>query len=112
MKEPTVLIMAPIMFFVGILEAIGEIAKVASLSFRLYGNVFAGEVLLASMAAIFSFILPIPFLFLEFFVGIIQAFIFAMLTLVYFSISATDHDEHNSAHHDEKHLVAHAPGSV
>ncbi len=115
MKEPTILIVAPIHFFVGFLEAIGEIAKVASLTFRLYGNVFAGEVLLASMAAIFSFLLPVPFLFLEFFVGIIQAFIFSMLTLVYFSIQATDHDEHDShesAHHDDKHHEQIAQGSV
>ncbi len=108
LKDPTVLVVAPIHFFVGALEAIGEIAKVASLSFRLYGNVFAGEVLLASMSALLAFFLPIPFLFLEFFVGIIQAFIFSMLTTVYFSIQATDHDEHDShesEHHDEKHLA-------
>lgn len=111
MKDPTILIVAPITFFVGLLEAIGEIAKVASLSFRLYGNVFAGEVLLASMSAIFAFILPLPFVFMEFFIGILQAFIFAMLALVYFSIQATDHDEHNT-HHDEKHLEPLAHGSV
>lgn len=113
MKDPTILIVAPIHFFVGLLEAVGEIAKVASLSFRLYGNVFAGEVLLASMSAIFAFILPLPFLFMEFFIGILQAFIFSMLTLVYFSIQATDHDEHHeNAHHNEKHIVAEAQGSV
>lgn len=112
-KDPTVIIVAPVMFFVGLLEAIGEIAKVASLTFRLYGNVFAGEVLLASMSAILPFILPIPFVFMEFFVAILQAFIFAMLTLVYFSIQATDHDEHHeNAHHDEKHLPPVVAGSV
>ena len=107
MKDPTILIVAPIHFFVGLLEAVGEVAKVASLTFRLYGNVFAGEVLLAAMSAIFAFLLPLPFLFLEFFVGIIQAFIFAMLTLVYFSIQATDHDEHNDSHkeHPKKALI-------
>ncbi len=98
MKDPTILIVAPITFFVGILEAVGEVAKVASLSFRLYGNVFAGEVLLASMSAILAFALPLPFVFMEFFVGLLQAFIFAMLTLVYFTIQATDHDEHNESH--------------
>lgn len=113
-NDPTILIVAPVMFFVGLLEAIGEIAKVASLTFRLYGNVFAGEVLLASMSAILPFILPIPFVFMEFFVGILQAFIFAMLTLVYFSIQTTDHDEHQkTAHHnDEKHLAPTVAGSV
>jgi len=91
--DPAVLVVAPVTFFVGVLEFIGEFAKVASLSFRLFGNVFAGEVLLLAMSAIFSFILPIPFLFLEIFVGLIQALIFAILTLVYFTIAATDHDE-------------------
>lgn len=88
-REPTIIFVNPIKFFVGIIEIIGEVAKVASLSFRLFGNIFAGEVLLASMAIIFAFILPIPFMFLEVIVGIIQALIFAMLTLVYFTISST-----------------------
>ncbi len=91
-KDPTVLIVAPITFFVGLIEIIGEIAKVASLSFRLFGNVFAGEVLLASMASIAAYFVPIPFLFLEILVGFIQALIFAVLTLVYFTIASMDHD--------------------
>ncbi len=97
-KEPTILVVAPISFFVGILELIGEFAKVASLSFRLFGNVFAGEVLLLSMSAILAYGLPIPFLFLEIFVGLIQAFIFAVLVVVYFTIASQDHNEHE---HDE-----------
>ncbi len=92
-KDPTVLIVNPIKFLVGLIEIVGEIAKVASLSFRLFGNVFAGEVLLSSIAVIFSFGLPIPFMFLEIIVGIIQALIFAMLTLVYFTIAVTE-EEH------------------
>ncbi len=100
-KEPTGLIVAPVMFFVGILELIGEFAKVASLSFRLFGNVFAGEVLLASMAAIVAYVLPLPFYFLEVMVGVIQALIFAMLATVYFTIAAQDHEEHEE--HDAKH---------
>lgn len=104
-KEPTILISAPIMFFVGILELIGEFAKVASLSFRLFGNVFAGEVLLMSMSAILAYGLPLPFMALELFVGFIQAFIFAILTLVYFTIAASDHDEHEEEKHNEdKHV--------
>jgi F-type H+-transporting ATPase subunit a len=93
LKDPTVIIVNPIKFFVGIIEIIGEVAKVASLSFRLFGNVFAGEVLLTSIAVIFAFGLPIPFMFLEVIVGIIQALIFAVLTLVYFTIAMTD-EEH------------------
>ncbi|MBI5037831.1 MAG: F0F1 ATP synthase subunit A [Candidatus Kerfeldbacteria bacterium] len=92
-KEPTSIIVNPIKFFVGIIEIIGEVAKIASLSFRLFGNIFAGEVLLASMAVIFAFVLPIPFMFLEIIVGLIQALIFSMLTLVYFSVAASS-EEH------------------
>ncbi|MDP2684860.1 MAG: F0F1 ATP synthase subunit A [bacterium] len=88
-KEPTIALVNPIKFFVGLIEIIGEVAKVASLSFRLFGNIFAGEVLLSSMAVIFAFVVPIPFMFLEVIVGIIQALIFAMLMLVYFTIAST-----------------------
>jgi len=106
-KEPTVLMTAPIMFAVGFLELIGEFAKVASLSFRLFGNVFAGEVLLASMGALLAYVLPTPFLLLEIFVGVIQAFIFAILTLVYYTIASQDHDEeHEKEHGKEKEAVS------
>lgn len=104
-KDPTVIIVAPITFFVGLIEIVGEFAKIASLSFRLFGNVFAGEVLLASMAAIMAYAVPIPFLFLEIIVGIIQALIFATLLVVYFTISASDHDEHD--HEEHEHEPAH-----
>lgn len=93
LKDPTILLVNPIKAFVGIVEIIGEVAKVASLSFRLFGNIFAGEVLLASMAAIFAFFVPIPFMFLEIIVGLIQAVIFSVLTLVYMTI-ATSAEEH------------------
>ncbi|MBP6883847.1 MAG: F0F1 ATP synthase subunit A [Candidatus Pacebacteria bacterium] len=98
--DKTVIVVAPITFFVGLLEVIGEFAKVASLSFRLFGNVFAGEVLLVSMAAIVAYIVPVPFLFLEIIVGIIQALIFSILLVVYFTIASTDHDDE---HHEEEH---------
>ena len=88
-KEPVVLLVNPIKVFVGLVEIIGELAKVASLSFRLFGNIFAGEVLLASMSAILAFGLPIPFMFLEVLVGLIQAFVFAILILVYLSMMTT-----------------------
>ena len=89
MKDPTILLINPIKVFVGFIEIISELAKIASLSFRLFGNVFAGEVLLASMSAILAFGLPIPFLFLEVLVGLIQALIFAMLILTYLTINTT-----------------------
>ncbi|MBK5215480.1 MAG: F0F1 ATP synthase subunit A [Candidatus Pacebacteria bacterium] len=107
-KDPMILMTAPIMFAVGFLELVGEFAKVASLSFRLFGNVFAGEVLLASMGAILAYALPTPFLLLEVLVGVIQAFIFAILTLVYYTIASTDHEEHEESHEKEGKLeVAH-----
>jgi F-type H+-transporting ATPase subunit a len=92
-KEPILIMVNPIKAFVGIIEIVGEIAKVASLSLRLFGNIFAGEVLLASMMAISAFILPLPFMFLELIVGIVQALVFAILTLAFMSI-ATTADEH------------------
>jgi len=81
----------PIEFFVGILELISEFAKMVSFSFRLFGNVFAGEVLLTIMAFLVPYLVPLPFLFLELFVGMIQAFIFAMLTLVFIASAVTEH---------------------
>ncbi|MFA6257398.1 MAG: FoF1 ATP synthase subunit a [Candidatus Paceibacterota bacterium] len=103
-EDKTVIIVAPITFFVGLIEIIGEFAKVASLSFRLFGNVFAGEVLLVSMAALVAYVVPIPFLFLELLVGVIQALIFSILLVVYFTIGSTDHDEHE--HGEKEHLAA------
>ncbi len=100
--EPMVIIVAPVTFFVGLIEFVGEFTKVLSLAFRLFGNVFAGEVLLLAMGAIFAYGLPLPFMFLEVFVGVIQALIFPVLVMVYFTIAASDHDEH------EEHKPAHA----
>ncbi len=92
-KEPTVLLVNPVKFFVGLVEIVGEIAKVASLSFRLFGNIFAGEILLMSITSILAWLAPIPFMFLEIIVGLIQALVFAMLTLVFLTIAVTE-EEH------------------
>src|SRR3989344_1219185 len=100
-KEPAIIIVAPITFFVGLIEIIGEFAKIASLSFRLFGNVFAGEVLLASIAALVAYAIPIPFIFLEILVGVIQALIFSILLVVYFTIGAFDHDPARNASHSD-----------
>ena len=81
----------PIGFFVGILEAIGEVARIISFTFRLFGNIFAGEVLLVAMAFLLPMVGIIPFLGLELFVGVIQAFIFAMLTLVFATLATISH---------------------
>ena len=85
----------PIDFFVGILEAVSELAKIVSLSFRLFGNVFAGEVLLTIISFLAPYFIPLPFMFLEIFVGTIQAFIFAMITLVSISLNISHgHEAH------------------
>lgn len=80
----------PVYFFVGILELISEFAKIISFSFRLYGNIFAGEVLLVIVGFLLPFIAPIPFFFLELFVGLVQAFVFAMLALVFLAIATAE----------------------
>jgi len=77
--------------FVGLLEIISEFAKVLSFSFRLFGNIFAGEVLLTVVLMLVPFILPLPFLFLEIFVGFVQALVFAMLTLVFMKMATESH---------------------
>lgn len=88
-KDPAVIFINPIKAFVGVVEIIGEFAKIASLSFRLFGNIFAGEVLLMSMALLVAWLVPIPFIFLEIIVGIVQALIFAMLTLAFLTINTS-----------------------
>lgn len=75
---------AGIGFFLGSLDIIGEIAKVISLSCRLFGNLFAGNVMVAvivSLSVYTSFIVPIPFLALGIFSGFVQAFVFMLLTM-------------------------------
>jgi F-type H+-transporting ATPase subunit a len=71
----------PLAFFIGIMELISETTKLLSFSFRLFGNIFAGEVLLIIMGFLLPYFIPIPFMFLEIFVGIIQSYIFALLTM-------------------------------
>jgi len=93
---PMAVIVALVEFCVGLLEIISEFAKVLSLSLRLFGNIFAGEVLMTVIYMLVSFVVPLPFMFLELLVGIIQATVFAMLTLVFMK-SMTD------AHGSEEH---------
>lgn len=82
----------PLMFFVGILELVSEFAKIISFAFRLFGNIFAGEVLLVVMAFLLPIIVPMPFYGLELFVGFIQALVFSMLSLVFFNMATQSHD--------------------
>ncbi len=96
---PMAIVTAVIEFGVGLIEIIGEFAKTLSLSLRLFGNVFAGEILMTVMLGLVSFAVPIPFIFLEILVGVVQATVFAMLTLVYLVIATTPHAGHDDAHH-------------
>lgn len=83
----------PIMLFVGLIEIAGEFTKVISLSFRLFGNIYAGETVLTTASTkLFAFIVPVPFLALEVIVGFVQALVFAMLTLAFMVILTTKHE--------------------
>ncbi|MBI4363521.1 MAG: F0F1 ATP synthase subunit A [Candidatus Doudnabacteria bacterium] len=77
-------------FGVGIIEVFSEIAKMVSLSLRLFGNIFAGEVLLTVIAGLVAYLVPLPFMFLELLVGFIQAIVFSMLTLVYLTMATAE----------------------
>lgn len=83
----------PVNLYVGLLEIVSEITKIISLSFRLFGNIFAGEIVLLTISALFAFLFPVPFLLLEFIVGFVQALVFAMLTMVFMAILSTPHHE-------------------
>ncbi len=89
----------PIMIFAGLLEFISEFVRIISFAFRLFGNVFAGEVILLVMLFLFP-LLPLPFLGLEAFVGFIQAFVFAILVMAFASLATQAHGGHD---HDEPH---------
>jgi F-type H+-transporting ATPase subunit a len=82
---------SPAGFFVGILEIISEISRIISFAFRLFGNIFAGEVLLTVIAFLIPLFAPIPFLALELFVGLVQALVFSMLTAVFLNVAVSKH---------------------
>jgi len=92
-------------FFVGLLELLSEFSKLLSFSFRLFGNIFAGSVLLFVIGTLIPVFIQSAFLGLEFFVGLIQAVVFGMLTMVFMAQATQGHGEH----HDEEHAEeAHA----
>lgn len=81
----------PIYFVLGILEIVSEVSKVISFAFRLFGNIFAGEVLLTIVAFLVPVLASFPFLMLEVFVGLVQALVFSMLTSVFLSLAVSHH---------------------
>lgn len=93
-------LMAFINFFIGIIELIGEIARPISLSARLFGNIFAGEMMVAVIATIAApftwYVLPMPFIALGVFVGLVQAFVFTFLSLLF--MAQTVQVAHHSSH--------------
>jgi len=98
---------------VGAIELVSEVAKVVSLSLRLFGNIFAGEVLITVMYGLVAYAVPLPFTALELIVGVVQATVFSMLALVYLTIlSEKPHGEHAEDHasggdmHDDEYGVA------
>lgn len=84
----------PIFTFVGILELLSDLSKIISFAFRLFGNIFAGEVLLVVISYLLPVIAPLPFLGLEIFVGFVQALVFTMLSLVFINMATIGHDDH------------------
>ena len=86
----------PIEFFVGILEIISEFARIISFAFRLFGNVFAGGVLLMVISFLIPVFAALPFYGLELFVGFVQALVFAMLTTVFLQMATLGHGEEHA----------------
>jgi len=80
--------------FVGLLELFSEFSRLIAFGFRLFGNIFAGEIVLATMAFLIAFLIPVPFYALEIFIGFVQALVFTMLALAFFSLATIGHGEH------------------
>jgi F-type H+-transporting ATPase subunit a len=93
-------------FFVGILEIISEIGRVLSLAFRLFGNIFAGSVVLAVFAFILPFVSNIIFIPFVLFVAFVQAFVFSLLTLIYLQVATTSHEHAEEEMHEQETIEA------
>lgn len=92
------LILFPIFFFVGLVEVVSILFRPVSLSFRLFGNIYGGENLLANMTELAGWIVPVPFYFLELLIGIVQALVFTLLTAVYIGLICNHESEGEPAH--------------
>ncbi|HEY2102319.1 MAG TPA: F0F1 ATP synthase subunit A [Chthoniobacterales bacterium] len=94
-------LMVIIFFLVGLLEIVSILFRPISLSFRLFGNIYAGENMLESMANLvpsLSWLIPIPFYFMELLVGLVQALVFMLLTAV-FTLLIAQHEPGHESHH-------------
>ncbi len=85
---------SPLNFLIGIIELFSELARLVSFSFRLFGNIFAGKTLLLIAIFFVPFIVPVPIMAFELFVGLIQAFIFAVLTLFFIKLAIAEPEHH------------------
>jgi F-type H+-transporting ATPase subunit a len=96
-------LMILVFLMVGVLEVVSIMFRPVSLSFRLYGNIFAGENMLEAMAVMggpaFGWLLALPFYAMELLVGIVQALVFMLLTSVFTLLICTHDEEHEGAHH-------------
>jgi F-type H+-transporting ATPase subunit a len=97
----------PLNFVVGLIELISELSRFVSFSFRLFGNVFAGEVLLAVVGLFAPYIVPVPLMAFEMFVGFIQAVVFSMLTLFFIKLAIADPHGGEENHGEGGPAVAH-----
>ena len=104
--SPIKILTAFVEFIVGIIELFGEIAKIASLSLRLFGNVFAGEVLITVITSLIAYGAPLPFMALEIMVGVVQAVVFSTLTLVYLTLMTMAPHGADGHDHEDKHTAA------
>jgi len=96
------LLMIGVFLLVGLLEVVSILFRPVSLSFRLYGNIFAGENMLEAMMVLvpsLGWLIPIPFYFLEVLVGLVQALVFMLLTAVFTLLICTHDEGHEKAHH-------------
>lgn len=93
----------PIEFFVGLVELITEVSRILSFAFRLFGNIFAGGAVLALFAFLLPFIGDVIFIPLEIFVALVQALVFALLSLVFLEMATSSHEHTESEHeaHEE-----------
>jgi F-type H+-transporting ATPase subunit a len=103
----TRIILILVFLAVGLLEVISILFRPVSLSFRLFGNIFAGENLLEAMALMggkwFGWLVPLPFYFLELIVGLVQALVFMLLTAIFTQLICSHGDEHHEAHGEKAH---------
>ena len=83
--------LSPLLLFVGILELLQEFTKFVTFSFRLYGNISAGESVIGTMSELLAFVLPVPFLAFEMLVAVIQGMVFALLTMAFMTILTEPH---------------------